>query len=378
MATLSLRDVAKAYPAGITAVDGLTLDVPDGELLVLVGPSGCGKTTTLRMIAGLESVTRGEIAIDGRVLSGVAPRDRDVAMVFQSCALYPHLDVRRNLAFGLSLRRMPRAEIRRRVEETAAWLGIGHLLRRRPASLSGGQAQRVALGRAIVRRPKVFLLDEPLGAIDARLRDRLRREIRRLHDELRATMIWVTHDEHEAMSLGDRVAVMRDGRLQQVAEPMTLYERPANRFVAELIGRPTMNFVAGHVTADGEELTFRAGDLVLPLPPGRQARLRPCADRPMLLGIRPEHLVPGPTAGLSSVLGATAGLSSSVICTIRGQVTAVEPLGTESHVHVNVGVCDLVTRLAGPNPPRVGQAIEMAVLLDHLHFFDPETDRAIE
>ena len=184
----------------------------------------------------------------------------------------------------------------------------------------------------------------------------VRREIRRLHDELGATMIWVTHDEHEAMSLGDRVAVMRDGRLQQVAEPMTLYERPANRFVAELIGRPTMNFVAGRIAADGEGLAFRAGDLALPVPPGWQARLRPCADRPIVLGVRPEHLVPrarGP-------LGATAGLSSSATCPVSGEVTAVEPLGAESHVHVNVGVCDLVTRLAGPNPPRVGQAIEMA------------------
>jgi multiple sugar transport system ATP-binding protein len=372
MATVSLRDLAKVYPSAITAVDGLSLDVHDGELLVLVGPSGCGKTTTLRMIAGLEDLTRGTIAIDGRVVNRVAPRDRDVAMVFQNSALYPHLDVRRNLAFGLTLRRTPRAEIRRRVDEAAAWLGIGHLLGRRPASLSGGQAQRVAMGRAIVRRPKVFLLDEPLGAIDPRLREGLRREIRRLHDELGATMIWVTHDEHEAMSLGDRVAVIRDGRLQQVAEPMTLYERPANRFVAELIGRPPMNLLAGNVAPDGEALAFHAGDFVLPVPPDRQVRLRPFADRPILLGIRPEHLVPRAAAG------ATAGLSGSATCPACGKVTAVEPLGAESHVHVTVGACEFVTRLSGRSSPRVGQEIDLAILLEHLHFFDPETDKAIE
>ena len=222
MAAVSLRDIAKVYPPDVRAVEGLSLDVgDDGELLVVVGPSGCGKTTMLRLIAGLETPDRGEIAIDGRDVARLAPRERDVAMVFQNHALQPHMNVYRNMAFGLTLRKTPRTEIRRRVEEAAAWLGISELLQRRPAALSGGQSQRVALGRAIVRRPKAFLLDEPLANVDARLRDELRGEIRRLHGELGATMIWVTHDEHEAMSLGDRIAVMRAGRVEQVDRPMT-------------------------------------------------------------------------------------------------------------------------------------------------------------
>ena len=227
MATLTLRDVAKVFPAGIVAVENFTLDVPDGELLTLVGPSGCGKTTTLRLIAGLETLTRGSISIGGREVDRLAPKDRDVAMVFQNHALYPHLNVYQNMAFGLKLRGVAASEIRRRVDEAAGMLDIGELLRRRPAALSGGQRQRVALGRAIVRRPKVFLLDEPLSSVDARLREELGREIRRLQTELGATMIWVTHHERDAISLGDRIAVMRDGRLQQVAPPETLCDPPS-------------------------------------------------------------------------------------------------------------------------------------------------------
>jgi multiple sugar transport system ATP-binding protein len=330
----------------------------------VVGPSGCGKTTMLRLIAGLETPDRGEIAIDGREVARLAPRDRDVAMVFQNHALQPHMSVYRNMAFGLSLRKTPRTEIRRRVEEAAAWLGISELLQRRPAALSGGQSQRVALGRAMVRRPKAFLLDEPLANVDARLRDELRGEIRRLHRELGATMIWVTHDEHEAMSLGDRIAVVRAGRVEQVDRPMTLYERPATRFVAGLIGCPAMNILRGHIEASDGQLAFRGDGLTLSPLDGWATRLQSHVNRPVLAGVRPEHFVSAPPA-------------SAGVATIRGRVTAVEPFGHETHAHVEAGGSRLVARMFGQDVPQVGQPLELTVATDRLHFFDPETEKAL-
>lgn len=365
MAAVSLRNLEKRFSGGVPAVDGFSLDVGDGELFVLVGPSGCGKTTLLRLIAGLETPTAGVISIGGREVNRLCPRDRDVAMVFQNPTLYPHWNVSRNMAFGLRLRGVSRAESRRRVEAAASWLGIGALLDRRPSALSGGQTQRVALGRAVVRRPEVFLLDEPLVNVDARRRDDLREEVRRLHSDLGATMIWVTHDQHEAMSLGQRIAVMRDGRLEQLDEPMTLYRKPANRFVAAMFGRPPINLISGRIESHDGRLEFRGEGLWIPLDASWAQRLASHVDRTILLGLRPDHLVPdgGPTV--------------DAIARISGRVTAIERFGFESHVRLEVGSSALVTRLAGAYDGRVGHSIALAVGAEYLHFFDADTEKSL-
>lgn len=374
MATLELENVVKDYPGGVRAVDDLTLEVADGELMVLVGPSGCGKTTILRMIAGLEPVTRGEIHISGRPAAGLRPKDRDVAMVFQNSALYPHLSVAGNMAFGLKLRRLAQAEIRRRVRRAADVLGIAELLARRPGELSGGQRQRAALARAIVRRPGLFLFDEPLSNLDAPLRSQLRRQIRRLHQRLGVTTVYVTHDQTEAMTLGQRIAVMHKGRLQQLAEPPTLYRRPANRLVAALIGSPAMNFFPGHIQRRGEALVFRAAGsdsrddrdgFTLPVPTGWTSRLEPYLQRPITLGIRPEHLGP-----------AAAGASPDPP-RIPGKVEALEPIGPEVHVHLNTGRHTFVSRMGTGRTFHIGEQIELAVATANLHFFDSETGDSV-
>ena len=291
MAAVVISHLCKTFPGGIRAVDDLCLEVGDHELLALMGPSGCGKTTTLRLLAGLEQPTAGRIVIAGRAAERLPPRERDVAMVFQQGALYPHLSVRGNLGFGLKLRRTPKREIGPRVEEAAAALGIAELLDRRPGELSYGQQQRVALGRAIVRRPKLFLLDEPLASLDAALRRQLRHEIRGLHQRLGVPMIYVTHDAGEAMALGQRIAILRDGRLQQVADPQTLYDRPGNRFVASLLGSPGMNFLDGRVEqTDGRCICVLAGNIRLPIPDRCRATIEPYTGKPITLGVRPEHL----------------------------------------------------------------------------------------
>jgi multiple sugar transport system ATP-binding protein len=370
--TLILRHLAKTFPGGVRAVDDLSLEVAAGEVLVLVGPSGCGKTTVLRMIAGLEPPSQGSIALEGRVLDGLPPRHRDVAMVFQHGALYPHLSVYGNMAFSLALRRTAKAEIRRRVRAAAATLGIEDLLDRRPGQLSGGQRQRVALGRALVRQPKLFLFDEPLSNLEASLRSQLQAEIRRLHALSGATAVYVTHDQTEAMTLGQRVAVLRQGRLQQVADPLTLYRRPANRFVAALIGMPPMNFLAGRIQRhDGglgfvvEEDPGAAAPVVLPIPAARAAALTAHVGGPVLLGLRPEHLF---AAGPEPSPGAAR---------LPATVEAIERLGPVSHVALGVGRQTLIARMDAACKLAAGEPVLLAAAMDEAHFFDAVSEQAI-
>jgi multiple sugar transport system ATP-binding protein len=339
-----LQDLTKTFErAGRAALEALSLVVEDGEFLVLLGPSGCGKTTALRCIAGLEEPTAGAIRIGERDVTHVAPGERDIAMVFQNYALYPHLTVRRNIAFALEMRRLPRAEIARRVADVAGRLGLADLLDRRPGELSGGQRQRVALGRAIVREPAVFLFDEPLSNLDAQLRSELRGELLALHRALRATMIYVTHDQVEAMTMGSRVAVLHEGRLRQLGTPRDVYERPADAFVARFIGNPGMNLVPGTC----EPGVVRAAGLTVPVESGR-------AVPDVQVGIRPEHV---------AVVGAGRGQGNGV-------VRMVEPLGSETLVHVEAGASRLVARVRGLKAPAVGDRVGIRIDAARLHLFD--------
>ena len=363
MASVGLTDIRKTYEDRGTvhvAVRELSLEIADGEFLVLVGPSGCGKSTTLRMIAGLEPITSGTIRIGERVVNDVAARDRDIAMVFQNYALYPHMTVLENLAFALKLRKLGTADITARVAETAQLLGLDDLLDRRPKQLSGGQRQRVALGRAIVRQPQVFLFDEPLSNLDAKLRIQMRRELAALRRRLGTTSVYVTHDQVEAMTLGDRIVVMRDGAVEQIAAPLELYRTPATAFVATFIGSPPMNVIAGTVSSPGGMLFMTpAGDLRLPLDGGVPAAVTP--GRPVLLGIRPEQLVLGPaTAG-----GATA------------QVEVIEPLGNETMAGLRSGSVALTARLGGMAMVTIGSTVGITFPADALHWFDGETQKRL-
>ena len=370
MASVTLAGIRKIYQeAGRTrvAVDGLDLAVTDGELVVLVGPSGCGKSTTLRMIAGLESISAGELRIGERVMNDVPAKDRNIAMVFQNYALYPHMTAYDNLAFGLKLRGLARRQIEARVREAAAFLAIEALLDRKPRHLSGGEQQRVALGRALVRKPQVFLFDEPLSNLDAKLRLQMRREISRLHHELRATMLYVTHDQAEAMTLGDRIVVLHGGHVQQIDAPLALYRSPRNTFVASFIGSPAMNLLEGTLVEDGE-LVFRArGDAFsLRLPGYRQRALAARAGRAVVLGIRPEDVHAGDTAPATRV---------------RMRLDLVEPLGQELLVSARAGEHEVTARLApaaAPGAPLApGQEISFDFDTEALHFFDPETRERI-
>jgi multiple sugar transport system ATP-binding protein len=399
--TLVLKNLTKDFP-GVRAVDDLSLDAADGELLVLTGPSGCGKTTVLRLIAGLERPSGGSIAIDGRPVAGLPPRRRDVAMVFQQGALYPHLSVYGNLAFGLRLRGESRIEIDRRVREAAEMLDIAELLTRRPGELSGGQQRRVALGRAIVRRPRLFLFDEPLESLDAGLRGQLRQEIRRLHQRLRITAVYVTHDQTEAMSLGERIAVLRAGRLEQAADPQTLYAQPVNRFVAAAIGAPPMSFVAGRIEGCDAGLAFVAttGDAQLqwPIPESRAAELQVYLGKPILLGIRPEHLALEANAGtaLRSFRPTAAPeherRPEQSLAQFRqqpgshhaerdeygvGVVEAIERLGPFWLVEVLVGAVRLGIRVLPGATIASGQQVAVAAAMEQAHFFDPVTERRV-
>jgi multiple sugar transport system ATP-binding protein len=344
----------------VAAVKNLDLEIRDRELLVLVGPSGCGKSTTLRMIAGLEEVTEGNIRIGGRTVNDVPPRDRDIAMVFQNYALYPHMTVYKNMAFGLMLRGFPKAEIKQRVTETARVLGIEDLLGRKPKALSGGQRQRVAVGRAIVRKPEAFLLDEPLSNLDAKLRTEMRAELQKLHHRLETTMIYVTHDQIEAMTLGDRIVVMEDGLVQQLDTPLAVYDHPANRFVAGFIGTPPMNFIDGTLAVKGDKIFFReeAGiELVLP---GRlQQRMRELVDKAVTLGVRPE-----------SVQDLTPGTKAPEGSAFEAAVNVVEPLGNEMIVYISTGKNDLICKVGSDRDIEVGQKLEFAVDLEKVHIFD--------
>ncbi|MDX1547025.1 MAG: sn-glycerol-3-phosphate ABC transporter ATP-binding protein UgpC [Rhodothermales bacterium] len=368
MAEVRLEEVRKVYGNGHVAVHGATFSVDEGELVVLVGPSGCGKSTLLRMIAGLERITAGQLFLDGQRANDVPPRDRDVAMVFQHHALYPHMTVADNLAFGLKLRRYPKAEQRVRVRRAAEVLGLLDVLDRKPQQLSGGQQQRVALGRALVRKPRVFLLDEPLSNLDARLRVQMRTEIARLHRRLGATMLYVTHDQVEAMTLGRRLVVLRDGRIQQIDAPLALYHHPVNRFVAAFIGSPAMNFVEGRLVREGGGLCFReaGGPLAVPVPPGPPAGLVAYTDRAVVLGIRPEDLA---VAGGPQRAGPTAEATLTL--------DVVEPLGNEVLVYARTPRQQLIARVPPQPLPAPGEPLHLALALDRLHFFDAETEEAI-
>ncbi len=364
MASVTLRNVCKNYDKDVHAVQDVNLEVADREFVVLVGPSGCGKSTTLRMIAGLEELTSGEISIGGQAVSHVPPKDRDIAMVFQNYALYPHMTARENMAFGLKLRKMPKEEIERRVRDAADILSIAPLLDRRPGAMSGGERQRVAVGRAIVRKPKVFLFDEPLSNLDAKLRVQMRVEIKRLHTRLEATMIYVTHDQVEAMTLGDRIAVMKDGRIQQVDAPMDLYHRPANRFVAGFIGSPAMNFLEGRLVRD-PGLVFQDGAVRFPLPESYERSLAGFVDKPLILGIRPESL--------SEVGPGEAGDGQ-----IPATVEVVEPMGSEVLLYATTGRSQLVSRMPADRMPAIGERVRLSFDLSRAHLFDGASEIAIK
>jgi len=359
MPELEIRSVSKSYTAGQRAVDRVSLAVESGELLVLVGPSGCGKSSLLRMIAGLESITEGEIAIGGRVVNDLPPGQRDIAMVFQNYALYPHMTVFENMAFGLRLRKRPKPEIERRVRDTASLLGIESKLDRLPRELSGGERQRVALGRAMVRQPQVFLFDEPLSNLDARLRVQMRGEIHRLHQRLKATMVYVTHDQVEAMTLGQRIAVLKGGVLQQVADPHTLYQAPVNQFVAGFIGSPPMNFLATTVAGDGAvALPGAAAFRPDPAPAGLAAK----RGGAVTLGVRPEDLTLAPQG---------AGGSMSATLDVR------EPLGNEALLYWSTPAGAVVSRVTGDSIPAEGVQATLHFRYDRLRWFDPATELAL-
>ncbi len=374
MAKVTIENLVKTYPEkngpGVTAVNRINLTIEDREFMVLVGPSGCGKSTTLRMIAGLEEITSGTITIDGREVNNVLPRDRDIAMVFQNYALYPHMSVYDNMAFGLKLRKMPKAEIDARVREASAMLGLDPYLDRRPKALSGGQRQRVAVGRAIVRKPKVFLFDEPLSNLDAKMRVSTRTEISKLHDRLGATMIYVTHDQTEAMTMGDRICVMKDGNIMQVAEPLELYNRPQNLFVAGFIGSPPMNFFKGRLRPDGDRLLFIEDNPVSPVSIRLDAALSTRGarhlDKPVVFGVRPEDV--HDAAVESSIQPGT---------TAEVAVEVSEPMGSETYLYLTTGATAFIARVRPTEHYDAGRRITVAFDVTKAHLFDAETEQVL-
>ena len=363
MGQVVLKDINKFYDS-VHAVKDFNLQIRDKEFVVFVGPSGCGKTTTLRMIAGLEAISSGDVSIDGQIVNELAPMDRDIAMVFQNYALYPHMSVYDNMAFGLKMRKFAKAEIGERVKEAADLLGIGELLKRKPRQLSGGQRQRVALGRAIVRHPRVFLFDEPLSNLDAKLRVQMRVELKKLHLRLGTTAVYVTHDQVEAMTLGDRVVVMKDGVVQQVGEPLELYNQPANKFVAGFIGSPAMNFATVTLTDGNGRLTAKNSGLEIEVPSAQAERLRPQVGRQLTLGIRPEDIHVASAAD-------PGGL------TFPSKVEVVEQLGSEILLDVRVGEDTMVAAVDPATRARVQDMLRLAINPERLHFFDAKTEAAI-
>jgi multiple sugar transport system ATP-binding protein len=363
MATVTFDHVTKKY-GEVLAVDDLNLAIADGEFMVLVGPSGCGKTTSLRMIAGLEEITDGTLRIGDRVVNDVAPKDRDIAMVFQSYALYPHMSVRDNMAFGLKLRKVPKADIEKRVNDAAGILNLEKLLDRKPKELSGGQRQRVALGRAIVREPAVFLMDEPLSNLDAKLRVQTRAEIARIHQRLGTTTVYVTHDQVEAMTMGSRIAVMSEGLLQQVGTPQVLYDQPSNRFVAGFIGSPSMNFIEGTVEGTGDAARLKgSGDFLIPVP-GRYRQSMDTSGRRVIIGFRPEHLE------LTEIGGGDGG-------SFDGRADVVEYLGNEELLHVTAADKDIVAIVDSSHKVKPGDVLKLYLPLSKLHLFDAESGETL-
>ena len=366
MAEVRLVGVSKTYPSGFQAVKGIDLTIADKEFMVLVGPSGCGKSTTLRMVAGLESISGGDLFISDRRVNGVPPAERDIAMVFQSYALYPHMTVAENMGFALKMRKESKAEIARKVDQTAGILDIQHLLQRLPGELSGGQKQRVALGRAIVRQPKVFLLDEPLSNLDAKLRAQMRAEIAKLHRRLQVTMIYVTHDQIEAMTMGDRITVMDGGQIQQVDTPRNLFNKPANTFVGGFIGSPAMNFIPAELEDLDGTLHLTGEGFSLPLCPERAADVARDAGREVLLGIRPKHIAVSPASPADSHSDKTTTATLEV----------VEAVGDEAYLHLKLGPHSLLAHVECHDQLQVDQQVTVELDLARGHIFDAESRQA--
>ncbi len=368
MASLSLKHIYKKYPGGVVAVSDFCLEVKDKEFIIFVGPSGCGKSTTLRMIAGLEEITEGELFIGDRLVNDVAPKDRDIAMVFQNYALYPHMTVFENMAFGLKLRKTPKAEIKRRVEEAARILDIEHLLERRPKALSGGQKQRVALGRAIVRNPKVFLLDEPLSNLDAKLRAAMRSELTKLHKKLETTFVYVTHDQVEAMTMATRIVVMKDGKIQQVDTPQNLYDKPNRLFVAGFIGTPQMNFIESKLVKEGSDVyvEFSGNKMKLPAEKANAPELQEYIGKEVIAGLRPECIHDEPMY-----------LSQFADTTIDTYVEVTELMGAEIYLYLKTGETNLIARVSSRSQARAGDSIKVAFDVARMHIFDKDTEECI-
>ena len=368
MASLSLRNVTKKYPNGFVAVKDFNLEIADKEFIIFVGPSGCGKSTTLRMIAGLEDISSGELYIDGKLVNDVEPKDRDIAMVFQNYALYPHMSVYDNMAFGLKLRKTPKDEIDKKVHDAAKILDLEHLLDRKPKALSGGQRQRVAMGRAIVRSPKVFLMDEPLSNLDAKLRGQMRVEISKLHQRLETTIIYVTHDQTEAMTLGTRIVVMKDGVVQQVDSPQNLYDRPCNKFVAGFIGAPQMNMIDAQVAKAGSDITLSFGGHTVALPAAKGKGLEEGGyiGKPVTLGIRPEDLH-----------DEEAFLEANPKSIFQAEIRVYEMLGSEVLLYFDIDDANFTAKVNPRTTARPGDSIKVAMDLDKVHIFDKETEKVI-
>ncbi|WP_308856036.1 sn-glycerol-3-phosphate ABC transporter ATP-binding protein UgpC [uncultured Oscillibacter sp.] len=369
MATVSLKGIKKIYDNKVTAVHDFNLEIADKEFIVLVGPSGCGKSTTLRMVAGLEDISEGDLLINGKRMNDVEPKDRDIAMVFQNYALYPHMTVYENMAFALKLRKVPKDEIDKKVREAAEILDITQYLERKPKALSGGQRQRVAIGRAIVRNPQVFLMDEPLSNLDAKLRNQMRAEIIKLRQRIDTTFIYVTHDQTEAMTLGDRIVIMKDGFIQQIGTPQQVFDHPANIFVAGFIGMPQMNFFDGQLVADGDHYYVKVMDATMELSPEAQATLKAkgVPSKAVTIGIRPEHISFAESAGAHC---------------LTGSVDVSEMMGSEIHLHVNAGGRDVVlrvptTELSAEHKGGIayGTQVHFTFRGDLMHLFDPETEK---
>jgi multiple sugar transport system ATP-binding protein len=362
MAEVQLENVVKKFDE-VVAVDNFNLTIKDKEFVVLVGPSGCGKTTTLRMIAGLETITSGEIFIGKQLINRLSAKDRNIAMVFQNYALYPHMSVFDNMAFSLEMRKRPKDEVKQRVQEAAEILGIQHLLKRKPKQLSGGQRQRVAVGRAIVRKPEVFLFDEPLSNLDAKLRVQTRLELKKLHERLATTAVYVTHDQIEAMTMGDRIVVMKDGLIQQVGSPLELYDKPANRFVGGFIGSPAMNFFEAEINGAADTVCLKAGDVRLDLSTEKSKQLADYKEKRVIVGIRPEDLRP-----------TTEHIEGK---TIQGKVEVVEPIGNETYVDLNAGNFNLMAAVGRKSQIKPHSNLVLKPIIDNLHVFEADNERAI-
>ena len=368
MASLSLKNISKVYPNGFVAVKDFNLDVDDKEFIIFVGPSGCGKSTTLRMIAGLEDISSGELWIGNKLVNDIEPKDRDIAMVFQNYALYPHMTVYDNMAFGLKLRKVPKAEIDKLVHEAAKILGIEQLLDRKPKALSGGQRQRVAMGRAIVRNPKVFLMDEPLSNLDAKLRVQMRIEIQKLHQRLQATIIYVTHDQTEAMTLGTRIVVLKDGIIQQVDTPQNLYDKPCNVFVAGFIGSPQMNLIDARVVQSGDDVVLMFGSNSVKLPEGKAKKLVEAGyvDKTVIMGIRPEDLSD------SEMI-----INSAPDSVIDANIKVYELLGAEVYLYFDIDQVSCTARVNPRTTARPGDTIKLGIDMTKLHIFDKDTEQVV-